>query len=259
MTSNGTFHQHLVEQLRTLIREGNFSPGSKFLTEREIAERYETSRPTANKALSSLVSAGLLEVRRGAGTFVREGILDYDLERLVSFTDKAKAVGKKPSTNLLEYRRISASEAPHEVMKALQVTDSTTLIYMERIRLADRMPVIYERRYVTASLCSEMTRSNAKHSLYAYWTDKCGLTITGADETIRAVNATKAEAALLQVPLGSACFKIIATGHVGDQMPLWHEETLYRADVYEFRNRISGLAGNHAAMGKIRAQQTRSP
>ncbi|MBE7498662.1 MAG: GntR family transcriptional regulator [Verrucomicrobiaceae bacterium] len=252
MTPNSTFHQHLVEKLRALVRDGGFTPGAKFLTEREIAERFKTSRPTANKALSGLVSAGLLEVRRGAGTFVREGVLDYDLERLVSFTDKARAVGKKPGTELLEYRRTNAAEAPGDVAQALRVTSETPLIYMERIRLADRTPVIYERRHVVASLCPEMTRTDAKHSLYACWTGKCGLVITGADETIRAVNASRAGAALLQVPAGSACFKITATGYVDDETPLWHEETLYRADVYEFRNRISGLSGNNAAMGKIR-------
>jgi GntR family transcriptional regulator len=132
------------------------------------------------------------------------------------------------------------------------VPPDESLIYMERIRLADRTPVIYERRYVVARLCPEMTRSDAKGSLYTCWTRKCGLSITGADETIHAVNATKIEAARLRITLGTACFKIIATGHADAQTPLWYEETLYRADVYEFRNRISGLSSSHAAVGKIR-------
>jgi GntR family transcriptional regulator len=252
MTENGTFHQQLVEQLRALVRGGRFGPGAKFLTEREIAEKFKTSRPTANKALSSLVSAGLLEVRRGAGTFVREGVLDYDLERLVSFTDKAKAVGKKPGTQLVAYRTLLAKDVPHEIGERLKTKGSEQLVYMERIRLADSVPVIYERRYVVAQLCPKMTRTDAKGSLYAYWTEKCGLDITGADETIHAVNASTAEARSLQIPTGTACFKIIATGHVDEESPLWHEETFYRADIYEFRNRIRGLSGGHAAIGKIK-------
>ena len=252
MSENGTFHQQLVEQLRTIVRGGRFGPGAKFLTEREIAEKFKTSRPTANKALSSLVSAGLLEVRRGAGTFVRESVLDYDLERLVSFTDKARAVGKKPGTRLLEYRVIQAGEVPHEIGERLKVRSCDRLVYMERIRLADAVPVIYERRHVVEKLCPKMTRTDAKGSLYACWTDKCGLEITGADETIHAVNASKAEAHPLQIPPGTACFKITATGHVNGETPLWHEETFYRADIYEFRNRIRGLSDTHAAVGKIR-------
>jgi GntR family transcriptional regulator len=252
MSGQGTFHQHLIEKLRGLIRTGDFAPGSQFLTEREIAGRFKTSRPTANKALSSLVSAGLLEVRRGAGTFVRETVLDYDLERLVSFTDKARAVGKKPGTELIEYRKLTAAEAPPAVMQSLTVSAGEPLIYMERIRLADKKPVIYERRHVVAKLCQPMTRTDAKGSLYTCWTRKCGLAISGAEEIIHAVNATKAQAAHLKIPVGTACFQIIATGYAEGETPLWHEETLYRADVYEFRNRISGLADTRAAMGRIK-------
>lgn len=253
MSDNGTFHQQLIEKLRALIRTEDFVPGSQFLTEREVAGRFKTSRPTANKALSSLVSAGLLEVRRGAGTFVRESVLDYDLERLVSFTDKARAVGKKPGTELVEYRKLTAAEAPPAVVQSLHISADEPLIYMERIRLADQKPVIYERRHVVAKFCPKMTRTDAKGSLYTCWTEKCGLTITGAEEIIHAVNATKAQAARLKIPAGTACFQIIATGHTAGDKPLWHEETLYRADVYEFRNRISGLSASHSAMGRMKA------
>jgi GntR family transcriptional regulator len=252
MPKSGTFHQHLIERLRQLIRSGKFPAGVQFLTEREIAERFETSRPTANKALSSLVTAGLLEVRRGAGTFVRESSLDYDLERLVSFTDKAKAAGKVPGTELIEYRTLKVGEAPQEVMLRLKATPSDPIIYMERTRLADSEPVIFERRYVAAKHCPRMTRRHAKGSLYACWTEKCGLNVTGADETIHAVNASKTEARPLKIAVGTACFKIVATGYVDEKTPLWHEETFYRADVYEFRNRIGGISGTRAAMGTIK-------
>lgn len=252
-TAAGTFHQHLMEELRALIRNGGLPPGARFLTEREIAVKFNTSRPTANKALSGLVSAGLLEVRRGAGTFVRESVLDYDLERLVSFTDKARAAGKKPGTRLITYRGVSASQVPEDVAEKLQAAGDTALVYMERIRLADRMPVILERRHVVAALCPGMTREDARGSLYTCWTGKCGLNITGAEEVIHAVNASPADAEKLRIQPGAACFRITATGHVDDGRPLWHEETLYRADAYEFRNRISGPSGTHAAVGRMKA------
>lgn len=252
MSANGTFHQHLIEELRSLIREGDFAPGAQFLTERDIAERFKSSRPTANKALSSLVSQGLLEVRRGAGTFVRESVLDYDLERLVSFTDKALAAGKKPGTTLIDYRKLPAAEAPPVIAQRLKVHADAPLIYMERIRLADGKPVIYEQRHVVAALCPKLSRSDAKRSLYGFWTQKCGLTISGAEEVIHAVNASKAQAAHLKISIGTACFEIVATGFANDNQPLWHETTLYRADVYEFRNRISGLTASHSAMGRIK-------
>jgi len=251
MSTDRTLHQRIIGKLRVLIRERNLQPGAKFLTEREIAERFKTSRPTANKALSSLVSEGLLEVRRGAGTFVREAVLDYDLERLVSFTDKARAVGKKPGTELIVFEKISASHAPVSVVRALQVEEHAALFSMERIRLADGQPVIHEKRHVVATLCPKMIRTDAKGSLYSCWTGKFGLTITGAEETIHAINASQAQSRLLRVKPGTACFKILATGFVSEDRPLWHEETVYRADVYEFRNRIGGIGIRRAAVGRL--------
>ena len=91
-------YQQLCRILRDLARSGEFTAGEKFLTEREIASRFNVSRATANKALSSLVSEGALEFRKGMGTYVRPGLIGYDLRALVSFTKKAKAAGKKPST-----------------------------------------------------------------------------------------------------------------------------------------------------------------
>lgn len=248
MAARASFHQQLIEKLRKLLRSRQFAPGAKFLTEREIAERFETSRPTANKALSSLVSAGLLEIRHGAGTFVRESVLDYDLERLVSFTDKAKASGKKPGTDLIEFRKVIAADVDPHIASQLRVSPEASLFYMERIRLADGTPVIFERRHVVAAHCPALAKADAKGSLYAAWTTKCRLQITGADESIRAVNSTAAHARHLKVRPGTACFQITAVGFIKDEEPLWHEETLYRADVYEFRNRIGGLG---AAVGRM--------
>lgn len=227
-------------------------PGVKFLTEREIAERFDTSRPTANKALSSLVSTGLLEFRQGAGTFVRESVLDYDLQHLVSFTEKARSAGKKPGTQVITLQKLSAAQAPATVTQALKVPPSEPLLYLERIRLADGQPVIYERRHVVARFCRGMSKTNAKGSLYDFWTTKCRLAISGADESIRSVNASATQASALGIKTDTACLLVIATGFLEGGAPLWCEETLYRGDAYEFHNQLGGVSGPKPAQGRMR-------
>ncbi|MBN8418344.1 MAG: GntR family transcriptional regulator [Verrucomicrobia bacterium] len=251
MAKTASFHEQLIEKLRKLLRSRQFVPGAKFLTEREIAERFDTSRPTANKALSSLVSTGLLEFRQGAGTFVRESVLDYDLQHLVSFTEKARAAGKKPTTQLIALQKLSSLDAP-AAARGLKVLPGEPLLYLERLRLADGQPVIYERRHVVARFCPGMTRTDAKGSLYGFWTSKCRLTISGADESIRAVNASPAQAAALRIPPNTACLMVIATGFLEGGAPLWYEETLYRSDAYEFRNQLGGVSGPKPAQGRMR-------
>ena len=249
MARTASFHEQLIEKLRKLLRSRQFVPGAKFLTEREIAERFDTSRPTANKALSSLVSTGLLEFRQGAGTFVRGSVLDYDLQHLVSFTEKARAAGKKPGTQVLSLQKLSG---PATVSQALHVPPAEPLFYLERIRLADEQPVIYERRHVVARFCASMTKADAKGSLYDFWATKCRLAISGADESIRAVNASPAQASALGIKPNTACLLVISTGYLEGGVPLWYEETLYRSDAYEFRNQLGGVSGPKPAQGRMR-------
>jgi len=103
-------YQQLNEALRSLLSSGEFKTGARFLTEREVSQRFEISRATANKALSNLVSEGILEFKKGVGTFVRGGVLDYDLRSLVSFTGKASGAGKKPSTRVLNFDRVPGAK-----------------------------------------------------------------------------------------------------------------------------------------------------
>ncbi len=251
-TSPATFHRQLVDKLKDLLRAGLFPPGTKFYTEREVAEKFQTSRPTANKAISSLVAEGRLEVRRGAGTFVREAPLEYELERLVSFSDKARSVGKVPGTHLLTFQTIAANRSPQVVQQCLNTTAEDQLIYMERIRLADNRPVIYECRYVLQAPVAKMTRLDAQESLFHCWTHKCGLVISGTDEVIQAIAADRLQADRLGIKEGTPCFMVTSTGYVNGDNPTWYEETIYRGDIYEFKNRVRGILNTQAALGQIK-------
>ena len=227
-------YQQLHELLRGLVQSGDFAHGERFLTERQISERFGVSRPTANKVVSGLVSEGVLEFRKGVGTFVRGAMLDYDMRSLVSFTRKATRAGKRPSTKVLVFRKAPAASLPPEILAVLQLADSDPVFYMERLRLADGAPVILERRWVPAGLCPALTRRDLRGSIYSFWTERLGLAIAGAGQLIRAINIRAPESALLGVRSGTAGFLLIATGCLADGRPLWAERTTYRGDVYEF-------------------------
>jgi GntR family transcriptional regulator len=238
-------------RLRELVLSGEYAIGGKFLTEREICERYGVSRATANKALSNLVSEGLLEFRKGVGTFLRVGALDYNLRALVSFTDEALAAGKRPSTRVLLFETVTSGNVLDEVPQVLNVGPDGVLFYMERLRLADNLPVILERRYVVAELCPSLTEADVGGSLYSLWTERYRLAIEGADERIRAVNLRGAEARTLQVRDGAAGLLVSSVGYLVGNKPLWSERTLYRGDAYEFHNRLGGIQPPRFAQGKF--------
>ena len=244
-------YQQLNQRLRAALAD-DYQCGEQFLTEREVAEMFQVSRATANKSLASLVSEGFLEFRKGLGTFVRRDVIDYDVRSLVSFTEKARAAGKKPSTELLTFGKRATAEIDDSVRTALRLDNDSLVWEMERIRFADRVPVILEHRSVVHRHCPKLTKSQAEGSLYRAWTETHGLKIAGAHEVIRAVRLTPAESQRLQTSARSPALEVVSVGFLEDDSPLWWERTLYRADQYEFHSRLGPIQSATPARGRLR-------
>lgn len=235
----------LNQLLRSLVSSVEFTPGQRFLTEREIAARFQVSRATANKALSNLVAEGILEFRKGMGTYLSTKPINSDLGALVSFTDRAQVVGKTPETQVLALQ--ATSDLPSEVIAALALAPGERAWAITRLRLADRQPLILERRFVPCALMPEITAADLSGSIYQLWTGRLRLSISGCRQTISAVLLDQADARQLSVAEGSAALQVIGTGYLADGRPLWSERTLYRADGFMFSNSIGRVPGGGEA------------
>ncbi len=66
-------HVRIKNQFLSAIRANEYEDGESFYTEREICEKFNVSVTTARRVLNDLKAMGLLERRRGAGTFIRRG------------------------------------------------------------------------------------------------------------------------------------------------------------------------------------------
>lgn len=60
----------VISQLERLILEGVLKPGDRLPPERELAQKLNVSRPTLREAIVIMQARGLLQARRGGGTFV---------------------------------------------------------------------------------------------------------------------------------------------------------------------------------------------
>ncbi len=248
-------YQQLNQLLRSLVGSPEFPTGGQFLTERQVSERFQVSRATANKALSNLVSEGLLTFRKGVGTFVRPRSMDYNLRALVSFTEEAIAVGKRPETRVLRFEDVPASGVAEEIALALQASPQDKLWYLERLRLADGLPVILERRHIAVRYCPRLNANDLGGSLYKVWKERYKLEVEGAEETIRAVNIRRSEATVLGTRQNTAGLLITSVGYLLGHVPLWFERTLYRGDAYEFHNRLGGIQPAGEPFGRFLVSQ----
>jgi GntR family transcriptional repressor for pyruvate dehydrogenase complex len=62
--------EQAVEQIRDLIASGAIVPGEKLPTEQDLGRQFNVSRSSVREALRVLEAEGLVEVKRGLGTFV---------------------------------------------------------------------------------------------------------------------------------------------------------------------------------------------
>jgi DNA-binding FadR family transcriptional regulator len=62
--------KHVYETILTEIVRGVFAEGDRLPTESALAERFSVSRPVVREALAQLRDDGLIQVRRGSGSYV---------------------------------------------------------------------------------------------------------------------------------------------------------------------------------------------
>ena len=240
-TDREPIYKQLTETLAELIAT-EYSVGDRFLTERQVSERYGISRTTVNKALSNLVVDGLLEFRKGIGTFVQRRKLNVDLKRLVSFTAKATAAGFVPSTVVRSFRKTRVRDLellPPAAVIALLDVDGTTKVYeTERVRSVDDRVVIYERRALLADRCPGLIASDLEGSLYTVLSERFATRIDGVAQRIRARNVETDAAEILGCEPETAVLELTGVGHADGGKPLWYEQTYYHGDAYEFVNQV---------------------
>lgn len=209
------------------------------MSEREISDRFQVSRATANKVLSGLVSESLLEFRKGVGTFTLAQNQHRGLDSLRSFTNNVLESGRTPSSRVMTFQRIAASKAPPQVVSRLQVEPETKLIEYRRLRLADQVPMILEHRYLVAAYCEGLKKSDLEGSLFALFSDRFDLHVARSEEVIQAIVIQPEDAKVLEIEGTGAGFLVRSIGILEDGKPLWHEEAIHRPDGFEFRCRTT--------------------
>src|SRR5664279_2517815 len=66
-------YRQIADQIRTLIRSGEFPAGARLPPERDLAKQLGVSRPSVREALIALEVEGLVEVRIGSGIYILNG------------------------------------------------------------------------------------------------------------------------------------------------------------------------------------------
>lgn len=127
----------VAERIATDIRERSM-PGDRLAPEPELAARFAVNRHTLRHAIDLLELQGVLERRRGIGTFVLEQPLAYPLHRQARFSDNLAAAGRASHARLLS---AACEPAPEEVATALGLRRGNTVWRLTTLREVENAPV----------------------------------------------------------------------------------------------------------------------
>ncbi|MBO9476218.1 GntR family transcriptional regulator [Shimia sp. R11_0] len=226
----GPRYQQLYRHIVSEIRAGVLQPGDQLPPERELAETADISRVTVRKAVSQLVEEGLIEQRRGAGSFVAAASprLEQSLSSLVSFTETMKARGME-ATGVVLAQGLFAPNPDEMVTLGLAAHDKVARI--NRLRSAGGTPVALEYSSLPRDILRDPGQVGA--SLYEVLR-RDGSAPTRAIQRVTALSLTAPDAEKMKLPEGSAVLQIVRTGYLASGRPIELTRGLYRSDIYDF-------------------------
>jgi len=221
----------------TLIQSGKLPPGAPVLSENELIKKYHVSNTTARKILHELEKAGLVTRVKGRGTFVRDYAVVRAINRIFGFTKNMVEAGRKPATRLLGFHLRDGDHTQN--INGRTFTLRGPFCEIERLRLADGIPMMKETRYISLRLCPNIHRKNLEQSLYDIFKRDYGFQLTEIHQMLNAVVLDREWLKVFEVSRPIPAFRVEGASFCGKDIIVEMEDSVYRGDMYRFSAKAS--------------------
>ncbi|MBY3329054.1 GntR family transcriptional regulator [Rhizobium laguerreae] len=169
----------IADRLRAEIAEGAYEPSGRLPSESQIMARFAVSRVTVRLALEQLDRNGLIERRKGKGTFVAGKQVRHQIDTLRSFHESLKVQGFDATMRIVE---LTAIDTPSAFIPLF----GKKCALLERLHVVNDEPIALGRSFLPAFM-AELEREIAEQQpTYALLKDKAGADIVSAEIAIGA-------------------------------------------------------------------------
>jgi GntR family transcriptional regulator len=237
-------HAQVEDRLVQDMTGGTLVPGTQLPSEDNLLARFGVSRTTIRTAIQNLVRRGLVEIRRGKGTFVTLPKITQELTALTGFVEDMEVLGREATARVLDRRTVEANEA---VAERLALATGETVVRIQRVRLADGVPLSFDETYLPRELGEQIMADDLEtQPIFALLEQKYGTPLTEAEYRLEAVPADARVAQALGIAAGSPIFMIERTSYTLDHQPVDYERLYYRGDHIRFVTRLARRAPANA-------------
>ncbi len=227
------YYIQLIDILREKVQVGSWTPGDQIPGEQELCEQYRVSRTVVRQALRELELGGVVNRRKGKGTFISPPKISEGLvQKLTGFYDDMLERGLRPTTKVLHQSLVPANE---KVAQFLEIPPGEEVVDLLRLRSVNDEPIQLVTSYVPRKLCPALaTVDLSNRSLYEFMQSECGVFIARGRRFVEAVLANDSEAALLGIERGAPLLMLdsISFSDSGQTVEYYH--ALHRGDRSRF-------------------------
>ena len=223
-------YQRIQLAIRKRIDSGHLRPGDPVSSERDLAKLHAVSLMTARHALASLEHEGVVERRRGVGTFVSSPKIHFN--KLMSYTEQMAARSLTAASRIL-YAKIIDNEP--DAAARLSLAPTKSLIKLERLRHAADEPFALETCYLSAEDFPGLLETPlGRDSLFSTLERNYDVRLGYADEEIDATAADPRTAELLNVPRRDPLLRIRQVIYSTRAKAIIYVLGIYRSDRHNF-------------------------
>jgi len=231
------YHQ-VEESIRQDIANRIYLPGQSIPTELELQEEFNVSRETVRKAVNNLVVAGLVEKRKGVGTFVTHPKIVHRIGHIYGSHEEIVARGMIPSTTFIEKKEM---RPPEPMRQEMALEKGATVIKVKRLRSVNEEPVAILSSYLPKDLVPDLARVKFRsNSLYKTLEGIYHLTLSEGDEIIEAGSIRGKDANWLQIRRGAPILVVRRLTYLDNSRVIEKLTALYRSDKFKYQVKLKG-------------------
>jgi GntR family transcriptional regulator len=210
----------IADDLLAQIASGELPVSSQLPSEAEMAARYGVSRMTVRQAMDQLENAKVIIRHQGSGSYVRDAPRHLrGMNGLRSFAAEISADGAVVESRIVVQE--STTTAPGEVSEELATARSSLFVRLARVRVVDGVPAAYQESWIPYAVAPGLAREELiGGSLYRTLSERYGVELGWANQTISATLATKQLAGLLEEKAGSPLLTIQRTTYSKRNLPI---------------------------------------
>jgi len=219
-------YQRIQSGIRKRIESGQLRSGDAVASERDLAKLHQVSLMTARHALATLEREGIVERRRGIGTFVAAPKIHFN--KLMSYTEQMSSRSLTAGSKVL-FAKVLDNE--NEASARLSLPPTTSVIKIERLRHAAGEPFALETCYLSsAEFPGLLDAPIGRESLFGILERNYKIELGYADEEIDATAADPRIAEVLSIPRRDPLLRIRQVIYSTKGQAIMYVLGFYRSD-----------------------------